>query len=140
MNKSLCPVDVPLDTVHKEWKEHYGKHHLQNIGLHSHIYQDVFGKKFYPQGFMNICYSTPDCSYSVEQGNLLPAKYASVEPAVALPEELSWRSGYATLVLSDPDGHLTDGSKELLHWMMYGSNSYTCTVNECSTYAFMNTA
>ncbi len=109
-------MEVSLDLVQSEWRERTGRHHLRNIGLHSAIYQDVFGSVFHPQGFLEVKYSTPEYTHSVEQGNLLPAACACREPVVTLPEGL--KGNYSTLLLTDPDGHLTDGTMELLHWMM----------------------
>ncbi len=109
-------MEVPLDLVQSEWKEGTGRHHLRNIGLHCAIYQDVFGSVFHPRGFMDIQYSTSEDTHSVEQGNLLPVSCACVEPVVTLPEGLE--GNYSTLLLTDPDGHLTNGTMELLHWMM----------------------
>lgn len=107
---------VPLDTVHNEWKEHDGRRQLQAIGLHSRIYQDVFGSVFLPRGFMGIQYGEGSESVSVEQGNVVPTEKMSAEPTVSLPAELS--EGFASLMLTDPDGHLTHGTMELLHWMV----------------------
>ena len=56
---------------------------------------------------------------SVERGNILTAEQASCEPNVKLPKQLrEQREKFATLILSNPDGHLTHGSMELLHWMV----------------------
>lgn len=38
------------------------------------------------------------------------------EPAVTLPSDD--KQLYWTLVMSNPDGHLTDSNYEVLHWMM----------------------
>ena len=54
----------------------------------------------------------------VHHGNLLTPEQTSVAPRVQLPQELKRREGYASLVLSNPDGHLRDNSLEVLHWMM----------------------
>ena len=108
---------VPLDTVHSECKEHYGgRQKLQAIGSHYHIYQDIYGSVFLPRGSLGVHYGHGEGVVSVEQGNVIPAEKACEEPAVSLPAGLG--EGFASLVFTDPDGHLTDGTMELLHWMM----------------------
>jgi len=68
-------VKVPLDLVHKEWKLHLGKSHLQRVGLHSHIYQDIFGTLFMPQGFMRVVYRAGGRDgKEVHWGNIISAE------------------------------------------------------------------
>lgn len=110
-------MSVPLSEVHKEWKEHCGLHHLHSVGLYSNIFKDVFGFQFYPSWLLTIKYGE---ACSVERGNVLTAEQASCEPNVSFPKRLRelQKGKFATLTLSNPDGHLTHGSMELLHWMV----------------------
>ena len=107
---------VPLDDVWRGWTEPRGRglHQLQTAGEHCHVYQDVFGGLFRPLGFLNISYAN---AHSVAWGNLIVATDALNPPTVTLQSE-QLPPGYASLVLTNPDGHLLDNTKDLLHWMM----------------------
>lgn len=106
-------MEISLAAVHQEWKEYTGLKHMRNNALHNQIYQDVFGRVFTPRIFPEVVYAGEWC---VEQGNLLSAHCALEEPTVCLPQGLN--DGFTTLVMSNPDGHLTNPDMELLHWMM----------------------
>ena len=69
---SCCvSVRVPLDKVHEEWQQYRGRNHLQTVGLHFHIYRDVFGTLFQPRGFMRVVYGAED---EVHRGNIITAE------------------------------------------------------------------
>lgn len=112
----LVTVHVPLDEVRHCWLDVRGRglHQLQTSGTHCHIYQDIFGAEFRPQDFLSISYS--DC-HPVSWGNLIAAKHTLYPPRIILLSQ-HLPSGYASLILTDPDGHLLDNTQELLHWMM----------------------
>lgn len=110
---------VPLDEVEREWLgacRGRGMHQLKAAGLHSHIFEDVFGREsFQPLGFLNISYSA---LHRVTWGDIIPAKATlHPPPVVTLPSDM--KGNYASLLLTDPDSHLRDtSSQELLHWMV----------------------
>lgn len=108
-------VYIPLGEVKEEWLEARGRgiEQLQCLGQHSRIYEDVFGREFRPLGFLWVVY--PD-GHQVTWGDLIPAKHALSQPLVTLPGNLSGE--FATLLLTNPDGHLQDSTQELLHWMV----------------------
>lgn len=108
-------VYIPLVEVRREWLDTRGRglQQLHTLGRHSHIYQDVFGREFHPQGFLWVEY--PD-GHRVTWGDMVAAKHAVIPPQVTLPGNLG--GGYATLILTNPDGHLQDSTRELLHWMV----------------------
>ncbi len=106
-------VELPLETVHREWKEYVGLQHMRTIAQHCQLYRDVFGSVFTPSVFPEVVY--PE-GHAVEQGNLLAPRCALQEPTLCLPQGLT--DGYTTLIMTNPDGHLTDPNMELLHWMM----------------------
>ena len=111
----LCAVHVPLSEVRKAWLGSRGRgmDQLQSAGKHSQVYQDVFGGVFRPGGELGVCYGESD---HVAWGDVLAAKLVSSPPKVILPKLLPHQ--YATLILSNPDGHLQDPMQELLHWMV----------------------
>ena len=110
-----CIVFVPLDEVRREWLGGRGRglHQLRSLGLHSLIYQDVYGQEFMPQGILGVSYLAGP---QVTWGDIVVAKDATAAPQVTLPSDP--KHGYATLTLTNPDGHLQQQSQELLHWMM----------------------
>lgn len=108
-------VHIPLAEVRKEWLDSWGcgLQHLYTLGQHSRIYQDVFGREFKPLGLLRVEY--PEGQH-VTWGDMVVAKHAAVQPQVTLPGNLE--GGFATLILTNPDGHLQDNTQELLHWMV----------------------
>lgn len=110
----FCVVYIPLEEVRSVWLAPRGQgfRQLQTSGLHSNIYNDVFGAVFRPLGFLEVSYS--NCH--VTWGDVIPAKDALVQPKVILPHQL--KGDYASLILTNPDGHLHDNTQELLHWMV----------------------
>ena len=106
---------IPLAEVRREWLGARGRglQQLHCMGHHSHIYQDVFGCEFRPLGFLWAEF--PE-GHLVTWGDIVAAKHASTQPRVTLPGNLG--GGYATLTLTNPDGHLKDSTHELLHWIV----------------------
>ena len=98
-----------------EWSHYRGLEHLHTVGVHSRIFSDVFNGDFRPKGFIHVTYGESDV---VHHGNLLTPEQTSHAPQVQLPHELRRKEGYATLMLTNPDGHLRGNSHEVLHWMM----------------------
>lgn len=86
--------------------------------MHNRIFSDVFNAEFRPRGFIGVSYGDSDSSDIVHCGNLLTPTQASATPKVQLPNELKKLEGFATLLLSNPDGHLRDNTMEVLHWIM----------------------
>lgn len=126
----LHKLYIPLEEVRREWlgqeeagsgqgevawlkTKPQGIRQLQVLGHHSNIYQDVFGLDFHPLGFLDISYPS---GQHVMWGEVIGAKHTISQPKVTLPDHLA--SGYATLTLTNPDGHLQDHTQELLHWMV----------------------
>ncbi|XP_011410353.2 PREDICTED: 39S ribosomal protein L38, mitochondrial-like [Amphimedon queenslandica] len=105
---------VPLPTVKEDWKEEHGLVHLQRTGHHFNIFSDVYKQMFHPLGFMGVAYETNQ----IRHGNIVHPEKTLNEPVVSLPSSSVERNGYWTLVMSNPDGHLTDSNFELLHWMI----------------------
>ncbi len=126
-------VVIPLDVVKNEWEgpRGLGRRQLKTMGLHSNIFQDVYGAMFEPQGLMDISYSDV---HHVTWGRVIEARHAQDSPTVMLPSQLyplsPWgryatkknpkypEVKYATLTLTNPDGNLLDSSQEVLHWMV----------------------
>ena len=108
-------VFIPLDKVQLEWQRYRGLEHLHTIGIHNNIFTDLFGDEFRPKGFICVTYAD---SAVVHHGNLLTPEQTSTVPQVQLPPELRSKVGYASLILTNPDGHLRNNNLEVLHWMV----------------------
>jgi large subunit ribosomal protein L38 len=103
-------LSVPLDEAQGEWQLHGGLEQLQTAGTHFNLFQDVYGRPFRPLGFMEVTYG----SKAVHRGTILTPSEASSPPSVGrLPSE-----GLCSVVMTTPDGHLTDHHMEVLHWMV----------------------
>ena len=112
-------VFVPLASVQAEWRHWNGMEHLHTIGLHNNIFRDVFCDEFQPKGFIQVTYG--DAGGVIHHGNLVTPEQAASAPKVQLPLKLRRREregGYASLLLTNPDGHLRDNTLEVLHWMV----------------------
>ena len=118
---TFIPVLIPLSDVQAEWRYHRGLQHLHTIGNHNRIFSDIFKTEFRPKAFLGVAYggeSESAMQNVVHHGNLLTPTQAAAPPKVWLPRELKEMEGYASLMLTNPDGHLRDNSLEILHWMM----------------------
>ncbi len=111
---------IPLSAVQEEWRYHRGLEHLHTIGSHNRVFSDIFKTEFRPKAFIGVAYGDSESAirHVVHHGNLLTPTQAASPPKVWLPQELKEVEGYASLMLTNPDGHLGDNSLEILHWMM----------------------
>jgi len=111
-------VEVPLQEVSKDWlKEGRGQEQIKSIAQHYGVFEHLFGDAyFYPRVPLNIAYHQGEDIFApVYFGNQLKPKEVQLEPTVEFesdPDTL-W-----TLVLTNPDGHLTKDNSEYVHWMM----------------------
>lgn len=85
--------------------EHYG------------VFQDLFGDAYFtPYVHLDVAYKLSDNKLApVYRGNTLKPRETSSAPVVEFeskPDEL-W-----TLVLTNPDGHLSEENKEYVHWFV----------------------
>ena len=95
---------------------------LSSVSIHNRLFSDIFKTEFRPKAFISVTYGGDSDDSAVDvvhHGNLLTPAQASAPPRVQLPQELKKTEGYATLMLTNPDGHLRDSSLEVLHWMMW---------------------
>lgn len=108
---------MPLDEVRDEWLRDVGPQHIKNVAEHYGIFEHLFGDAyFYPRLPLDIAYHQGEDLYApVFSGNLLKPAEVLKEPIVQFksdPDAL-W-----TLVLTNPDGHLTKENSEYVHWMV----------------------
>ena len=126
-------MTVPLEEVQREWRVHRGLEQLLTTACHFNLHQDLYGgQQFRPRGFIDVVFGEK----TVHRGTILtPSEGVMVcevhkcvcvvccllcVQAACPPRVVSGlpRDELCTLVLSNPDGHLLDHSKELLHWMV----------------------
>ncbi|XP_070491328.1 large ribosomal subunit protein mL38 [Chironomus tepperi] len=121
-------LEINLDEVKVDWFKTAGPFHIRKIAEHYGIYDDLFGKYAYfvPRVFLDIKFPiNEDTFYPVYSGNKVQPAQAKSVPEVTFdhkfalsysqkPEENTlW-----TLVLTNPDGHLTKENSEYVHWMV----------------------
>lgn len=110
-------LTVPLDEVRKEWLKSEAPNHIKHAAEHYGIFKDLFGyAEFTPIVDMDIVYPQSDGKLApVHRGNVVKPHEAASAPTVTFSSEPSqlW-----TLVLTNPDGHLTEDNKEYVHWLV----------------------
>lgn len=116
-----------MDEVKKEWLNTAGPLHIRKIAEHYGVYEHLFGPHAYfvPRVALNIKFSlNNDELLPIFHGNRIKPYQAKNAPEVTFNSnfsidgketkaESSW-----TLILTNPDGHLTQQNQEYVHWMM----------------------
>jgi large subunit ribosomal protein L38 len=121
-------VEVDLDEVKSEWFKTGGPLQAKKIAEHYGIYKDLFGKFafFVPRVQLNIRYPLSEDSYHpVFTGNRIEPYVAREIPEVSFDHKFSLsyqqkpeEDTLWTLVLTNPDGHMTQDTSEYVHWMI----------------------
>lgn len=111
-------LDVSMDQVNAEHEANGGFfNELMMASENYGIFQDLFnGAYFCPILKLDIRYQDEEFSTPVCRGNVVKPKEASQEPIVGFDSDST--ESLWTLILTNPDGHLTDSSAEYLHWMI----------------------
>lgn len=144
MFSSFVVVDVNLDEVHKEWEESgLASNHIKIVAEHYGIFSDLFGDAyFFPRVMLSIEYvQNEETTVPVYRGNIVKPREVSIETceshssiyyllfiwslkfdiqALKAPEVTfkSDKDSWWTLILTNPDGHLTEENSEYIHWFM----------------------
>lgn len=122
-------LTIPLEEVNKEWQTESAPLHCKRIAAHYGIYHDLFnGSSFVPIINLRIFYDCQDdYVLPVVRGNKILPGMAKSEPCVEFdsPEDSLW-----TLVLTNPDGHLSDPSAEYVHWMIGNIHGDNCSTGD----------
>lgn len=110
-------MEIPLPGVKEEWLKTVGPFQIKSIAEHYGIYEHLFGDAYFvPRVMLDIGYKQSDGNQvPVYRGNIVQPSEASANPAVnyAASTDSLW-----TLVLTNPDGHLTDNNSEYVHWFV----------------------
>lgn len=109
-------LQVPLKEVKEEWLKTAGPLHIRRVAEHYGVY-DLFGDAYFtPRVKLDVQYKITDESYlPVHRGNVIKPSEAETVPEVAYVSE---PSSLWTLILTNPDGHLTKQNAEYVHWFV----------------------
>jgi len=113
----LNKLSIPLDTVRSEWSKDLRVHQTKVLADHYGIYHDLFGDAYFmPVVNLNVCYDYDDELVTpVYRGNcILPAECKSA-PYIEYEAD---ESSLWTLVMTNPDSHLTQSDSEYVHWLV----------------------
>nr|XP_022915739.1 39S ribosomal protein L38, mitochondrial [Onthophagus taurus] len=112
-NKKLL---VNLDESKKDWLETDGPQHIKAIANHFGIYDHLFGDAYFiPRVPINILYENENGHIPVYYGNNVKPVEAINKPLVNFESE---KDSLWTLILTNPDGHLTKKDSEYVHWFI----------------------
>lgn len=109
-------LTVSLDDVNEEWLKESASVHIKEVAEHYGIFDHLFGDAyFYPQVMLDICFKNGDKLVPVYRGNDVKPYEAQMAPVVSYKAEADtlW-----SLVLTNPDGHLTESDAEYVHWFV----------------------
>lgn len=120
---------INLEETKQEWLKTAGPFHIRKIADHYGVFEHLFGKYafFTPRINLDIKYKQAEETYSpVYYGNQLKPAEAQNAPEVNFDFKFNFGiknketndNSLWTLVLTNPDGHLTEENKEYVHWMM----------------------
>lgn len=70
---------------------------------------------FFPRVPLNITFNCDDVDIPVYNGNVIKPKHAKKPPIVSFESD---DNSLWTLILTNPDGHLTKSNSEYIHWFM----------------------
>ncbi|KAK4019970.1 hypothetical protein OUZ56_001968 [Daphnia magna] len=115
--QSLPNEQISLEEIRKEWLKTSAPFHIRAVAEHYNIFEDLFGEAFFlPRIPLSIKYEQPDGSnLPVYFGNQIKPKEAAVAPSVVFEGD---PSSLWSLVLTNPDGHLSEKDAECVHWFI----------------------
>ncbi|XP_034264510.1 large ribosomal subunit protein mL38 isoform X1 [Pantherophis guttatus] len=113
----LKTLQIPLDDVKAEWERTSGPYHKQRLAEHYGLYRDLFDNAmFVPRVLLKV-------EYNQDENYVMPVYYGNVvTPTEAFnPPEVSFEADEGTLwtlLLTNLDGHLSEGNLEYVHWLV----------------------
>jgi len=116
---------INLDECKKDWMQTAGPFQVRKLAEHYGVFENLFGKYafFTPRVNLNILFKQPDDKYlPVYYGNRFSPTDAQEVPEVEFDHTFTIDKNASeslwTLIMSNPDGHLTAENSEYVHWMM----------------------
>nr|CAH0098953.1 unnamed protein product [Daphnia galeata] len=109
--------EISIKEIRKEWLQTAAPFHIKAIAEHYNIFEDIFGEAFFlPRIPLSIEYQQTDGStMPVYFGNQIKPNEAALPPIVSYEAD---PSSLWTLVLTNPDGHLSEKDAEYVHWFI----------------------
>lgn len=108
---------IDLEEVKRDWVKTSGPYQIKEVADHYGVFNDLFGDAYFaPQVYIDVSYNvSEDFQMPVHYGNIIKPYRAKDKPEVIYDadENTLW-----TLILTNPDGHLTDTMSEYVHWFV----------------------
>lgn len=109
-------LSVSLDDVNENWMKESASFHIKEVAEHYGIFEHLFGDAyFYPQVMLDIYFKNGDKLVPVYRGNDVKPSEAQTAPFVNYKAE---SDSLWSLLLTNPDGHLTQENAEYIHWFV----------------------
>lgn len=108
-------MSIDLEDVRNEWLSTGGPYQIRKIANHYGVYQSLFGDfaDFVPRVPLHIHFQN---SIPVYYGNVIKPSEANEKPNVHF--DSGEKGALWTLILTNPDGHLTKENSEYCHWFV----------------------
>lgn len=110
-------VQIDLKKAKNTYLEQDGPDHIKTIADHYGVFEHLFGDAYFiPRVPLDIFYQTEEFKMPVYYGNTIKPKEADSKPEIRYQadDNTLW-----TLILTNPDGHLTENDAEYVHWFVY---------------------
>ncbi|XP_030754113.1 39S ribosomal protein L38, mitochondrial [Sitophilus oryzae] len=111
-----CQLKIDIEKSYNDWLETTGPYHIRRIAEHYGIFEHLFGDAYFNAWVpLNITYGNNDILNPVYYGNVLKPEETKDKPSVNFKSD---ETSLWTLLLTNPDGHLTNNEKEYIHWFV----------------------
>lgn len=121
-------LTVDSEAVRQEWLKSRGPFHIQRIADHYGVFEHLYGAAYFvPRVELKVAFNNGETSSPVYYGNVIKPSEATEEPTVEFDHSFNYKaektSGktettWWSVVLSNPDGHLSEDDKEYCHWFI----------------------
>ncbi|CAH0392229.1 unnamed protein product [Bemisia tabaci] len=109
-------VNISPEEVHEEWIDQYAVNQIRTIADHYGIFEHLFGDAyFHPIVNLNIDFTHNELKIPVHKGNIIKPEEAGSAPSVDYKSD---PNSLWTLLLTNPDGHLSKTDSEYVHWFI----------------------
>lgn len=112
----MFSVIIDLEKVRQVSKHTSGQNKIKIIADHYGVFDHLFGDAyFYPRVPLDINFEKDDAVIPVRYGNIIKPAEATNKPSVKYESE---DDALWTLILTNPDGHLSKENSEYVHWFV----------------------
>lgn len=107
---------IDVNKSNEDWLRSGGPQQIRQIAEHYGVFEHLFGDAYFnPQVPLSVSYLKDDVKHPVYYGNILKPEEASAKPEINFESD---KDSFWTLILTNPDGHLSDNDKEYVHWFV----------------------